>query len=158
MDSYIASLREKIGNQEIKVPGCRVIVTNDRDEYLLQYRSDYKIWGLPAGSVEADETIAEAARRELKEETGLDAIELVPFGFSSASKLEHIVYPNGHEVHCYSMLFWASNWHGVPRPDLDESLEVDFFCYDELPNLLPNMKLAIDQFLLWKKTGLFQYS
>ncbi len=158
MDRYIRKLRTKIGNDEIKVPGCRIIVTNQGDEVLLQLRSDYRLWGLPAGSVESDETALQAAARELKEETNLEATSLIPIGYSSASKYEHITYPNGHKIHCHTMVFFAQDWNGSLRPDFDESLELSFFSLNYLPQMLPNMAATLKMFQNWRETGIFQFA
>ncbi|MFH1366697.1 MAG: NUDIX hydrolase [Patescibacteria group bacterium] len=41
------------------------------DKILLHHRTDYDMWDLPSGGMEASETIYEALVREVKEETGL---------------------------------------------------------------------------------------
>ncbi len=53
---------------------CGVLVTDGR-RLLLGHATRSPRWDIPKGLVEPGEAFAEAARRELKEETGLDAPE-----------------------------------------------------------------------------------
>jgi 8-oxo-dGTP pyrophosphatase MutT (NUDIX family) len=64
-----------------KTISCGVVVT-DGDRLLLGHATRSPRWDIPKGGVEPGETLAEAARRELHEETGLDAPEdvLTPLG------------------------------------------------------------------------------
>jgi len=80
--------------------------------------------GLPAGSIEGDEDIFDAARRELREETGYEA-----------GSLEHLltVEPSngiGNSVHHH---FVAHNCEPAGQQELDdnESIRVDVTNYDE---------------------------
>ena len=56
-----------------------IVLVNDAGEVLLQLREDRpdivypNVWAIPSGSVEPGESIDEAARRELLEETGYRA-------------------------------------------------------------------------------------
>ena len=54
--------------------GVRVIILDDKDRMLLvkQQHEDKEIWMAPGGGIEEGENAAEAAVREVKEETGLD--------------------------------------------------------------------------------------
>lgn len=52
--------------------GAGATVFNDDGEVLLVKRADNGKWGFPAGAVDPNESAADAAVRETKEETGLD--------------------------------------------------------------------------------------
>lgn len=56
------------------VGGARAIVLDDKDRMLMvkQHHEDHDIWMVPGGGIEDGESAAEAAVREVKEETGLD--------------------------------------------------------------------------------------
>jgi len=49
----------------------------DKILFLVIYSKRNKIWGFPKGHLEAGETEKEAARREIKEETGLDGLRCI---------------------------------------------------------------------------------
>jgi ADP-ribose pyrophosphatase YjhB (NUDIX family) len=54
------------------VPSVNVGVMNERGEVLLIRRTDNENWAMPGGAMDIGETIAEAAVRETREETGLE--------------------------------------------------------------------------------------
>lgn len=56
------------------VGGARAIVLDDKDRMLMvkQHHEDHDIWMVPGGGIKDGESAAEAAVREVKEETGLD--------------------------------------------------------------------------------------
>ena len=97
MSSYIMDLRKIVGHRPLLQVGASVIVEDAQGRILLQLRKDNHLWGYAGGSVELDEVVEEAAKRELKEETGLTALNLELFGIFSG-KDTHYVYPNGDEV------------------------------------------------------------
>lgn len=56
------------------IGGVRVIILDEQDRMLLvkQQHEDREIWMVPGGGIEEGESAADAAVREVKEETGLD--------------------------------------------------------------------------------------
>ena len=73
MSGYIMDLRKIVGHRPLLQVGASVIVEDAQGRILLQKRADNHCWGYAGGSVELDEVVEEAARRELREETGLIA-------------------------------------------------------------------------------------
>jgi ADP-ribose pyrophosphatase YjhB (NUDIX family) len=51
--------------------GVGVIIEDARGWILLEKRSDNGMWGPPGGGIEPGESVAQAAMREVREETGL---------------------------------------------------------------------------------------
>jgi len=96
-----------------------IALTPDRDVLLLkQYR-----WGvegftveIPGGMCDPGESPLESARRELREETGHEAAELVELGW---------VYPNPavQSNRCYTYLARDVRRVGEPTPDPNEAFE-----------------------------------
>lgn len=58
--------------QTIKKAGAVIQHPEDSSQFLIIYRKKYQDWSFPKGHVEEGESDIDAARREVKEETGLD--------------------------------------------------------------------------------------
>lgn len=80
MPNYIMDLRKNVGHKPLLMVGASVIVEDAEGKILLQQRTDNHCWGYPGGALELGETLENAARRELTEETGLIANKLELFG------------------------------------------------------------------------------
>lgn len=140
MSDYILDLRKLVGHRPLLQVGASVIVEDEKGHVLLEKRTDNHCWGYPGGSVELDEVVEDAARRELFEETGLLAGELQLFGVFSG-KDTHYVYPNGDEVSNVDIVFLCKAWSGELRPQISEVSELRFFPPDALPeNLSPPIR------------------
>lgn len=155
-DSYIGSLRKLVGHQKLLIPGARIVIQNSADEILLQLRSDFKVWGVPGGSSDPGESVSQTIVREVREETGLEIANFVPFGFSSTPEADTVVFPNGDEAQFFTLNFWTRDYAGVLKPDASETLELAWFALDELPEMLPNMALMVDAFQEYQASGQFQ--
>ncbi|MBC3205781.1 MULTISPECIES: NUDIX hydrolase [unclassified Pseudomonas] len=70
----------------------RATVICEQDRHILLVRKPRHHWSLPGGKVEPGETRADAAVRELQEETGLDAEELLYLMELEAGSTRHHVY------------------------------------------------------------------
>lgn len=147
MSSYIMDLRKIVGHRPLLQVGASVIVADPDNRILLQLRSDNHCWGYAGGSVELDEVVEEAAKRELYEETGLIAQELELFGIFSG-KDTHYVYPNGDEVSNVDIVFVCRKYTGEMKCQQGEVEELKFFALDEIPeNISPPIRKPLWQWV-----------
>lgn len=109
--------------------GSALLVKDERNRILLGQRNkdpQRGSWVIPGGKIHAFERIAEAAARELQEETGL-SVEV-----GSQFRVYEIVNPpNEHRIVIYS---WAKVIGGTPKAS-DDLSEVRFFGSDELGDI-----------------------
>jgi len=133
MKDYPKNLRKIVGHMPILICGASVIVENDKGEILLILRSDNKKWAYPGGSVDINEIVKEAAKRELFEETGIIAESLQLFDVFSGKELYYI-YPHGDEISIVDIVYICKNYTGEAKADLIESDAVGFFAIDNLPD------------------------
>ena len=111
--------------------GVAVIVLDDRGRVLLGRRSRGALrgaWCIPCGYVEYDEDVREAARREFREETGLEVVLGEVFA----------VHSNFHNPAMHTVGVWfrgRAAAGGEPRAadDLDQ---VRYFPLDDLPEAI----------------------
>ncbi|MDR7073960.1 NUDIX hydrolase [Fictibacillus barbaricus] len=129
--AYYEDLRKHVGSAPLILPGSVVIITNDKDEILLQHRRDGG-WGLPGGLMELGESFEETAIREVKEETGFDIAGLTQLHVYSGAD-HYLQVPNGDEMYCVTALYTASEVTGELCIDEDESYEFRYFAADRLP-------------------------
>ncbi|WP_131107188.1 NUDIX domain-containing protein [Pseudomonas sp. Sample_10] len=70
----------------------RATVICEKDKQVLLVRKPASKWALPGGKVEIGEAIADAAARELQEETGLSAKQLLYMFEFEAGRTHHHVF------------------------------------------------------------------
>ena len=126
---------EAITLEIVRHPGGAVILALDEQErvcLLRQFRhaAGGWIWELPAGVIEPGEKPIETAKRELREETGLEAADWKPLGSTLPS-------PGFCSEELF--LFRATGLTDIgARPDADEQIEVH---YKPFPQV---QKMAVD--------------
>jgi 8-oxo-dGTP pyrophosphatase MutT (NUDIX family) len=84
----------------------------------LLIRDSYKNWGFPKGHLESGEPPAEAARREVAEETGLD--DLILHG--PIRVIDWYFRFRGKTIHKYCHFFLFESKHGDPVPQAEEGI------------------------------------
>lgn len=150
MSSYIMDLRKIVGHRPLLQVGASVIVEDKEGRILLQLRSDNHCWGYAGGSVELDEDVEEAAKRELFEETGLVAKELTLFGVFSG-KDTHYVYPNGDEVSNVDIVYICKDYSGDLLCQEGEVDALKFFPIDQIPdNISKPIEKQLKQYIASK--------
>ncbi len=134
MSDYMRVLREKVGQQLLEVPSASIVVRDGRGRVLLVKHSDTGTWAPPGGAIEPLETPANAAVREMWEETGLHVrLTRLAGVFGGADFV--VTYPNGDRTSYAMTVFEADAIGGEPKADGDEILEARFFAPEELDRL-----------------------
>ncbi len=107
--------------------GVHVAVIRE-NEVLLTRRRDYEVWGLPSGEIELGETPAQAAVREVYEETGLNV------------RLTRLVglytIPQRTSWNSTNAVFAAEIIGGKLETITDETIDARFFKRQNLPDEL----------------------
>jgi 8-oxo-dGTP pyrophosphatase MutT (NUDIX family) len=131
---FILDIRAKAGDILLLLPGVVMVVFDDRGRVLLNQRVDSGKWALISGIPDPGEQPAEAAVREIEEETGVSAVvERVLSVFTN----EPVVHVNGDHSQYIDIVLRCRAVGGDARVNDDESLDVRWFALDELPPLGP---------------------
>src|SRR3954451_16561045 len=106
------------------VPSVTAVVRNDGGELLLIHKTDNNLWALPGGGVDLGESVADAAVRETKEETGFD-VEVTGLVVLYTDPGHVMAYDDGEVRQQFSICFTARITGGALRTS-SESKEVAF--------------------------------
>ncbi len=102
-----------------------VILDSDREKVLLHKREDFRLWALPGGGVEKDETLEQAAIRETFEETGYHI------------EIEKLVAEyHRPQLNDIRTVFLGQVVGGKPIERGPETVQVGWFVPGELPRVL----------------------
>ena len=103
---------------EERSAGGVVVRSHDGVAHVLLIRDPYRNWGLPKGHLEAGEDAAAAALREVREETGLDRIELGP----ELGSIDWYFRQEDRLVHKFCSFFLMRSPDGELSPELSEGI------------------------------------
>ena len=129
---HIRRLREKVGHELLVLPSVAVIPRDDAGRVLLVQITDTGQWAAIGGAIEPDESPEDAAVREALEEAGV-TVQLGRILAVVGGPQYRITYPNGDQTSYVSTIFDAQVIGGVPTPDGDETLAVEWWTPRSLP-------------------------
>jgi 8-oxo-dGTP pyrophosphatase MutT (NUDIX family) len=129
---FVIRLRASIGHEMLWLPTAAGVVFDSDGRVLLGRRSDTGRWALPGGIIDPGEEPADAAVREIFEETGVVAVpeRLVSIGVSPP-----VTYRNGDQVQYLDHTFRCRAAGGEAQVNDSESIEVGWFSPGALPSL-----------------------
>lgn len=140
-----------VGNEKVIMVVSGAIVFDKENRVLMQRRSDNGQWGFPGGFMELDESVQEAAKREVYEETGLQLDHLELFGIYSGPQYDK-TFPNGDQVSLVLISFLCREHKGELIESKKESIQNKFFSLDDLPDNLFKEHMMLVNDLLSRKT------
>lgn len=149
MKDYYKELRKRTGHMPMVLPHSVVLLFNDKNEILLEERSDDGYFDFPGGGIDLKESGEDGAKRELFEETGLIADELEFFKVYTG-EITHYVYFNGDEIYGVDLVYICKKYHGKLIPQKEEVSNVSFYPLDKLPEKMSIRNKQIIKDLLAK--------
>ncbi len=127
-----------------------VLRLEEEPEILLVQRKDPPfegMWALPGGFMEMEETLEEAARRELLEETNLEAGELIRFDTYDKPGRD----PRGRTITQVFVMIWKEEM-GIPAAGSDAKT-LAWYGLTELPELAFDHNLIVRDVIKMMKNG-----
>lgn len=97
------------------VVAVAAVVRNDDGDLLMIERTDNSLWAVPGGAQEIGETVTDAVRREVREETGIN-VEVTSLSGIYSNPAHVIAYDDGEVRQEFSLCFHARPTGGSVRP------------------------------------------
>jgi 8-oxo-dGTP pyrophosphatase MutT (NUDIX family) len=141
---FIVTLREKIGQDLLWLPGVTGLVVDDAGRILLVRRSDNLQWTLITGCLDPGEQPGHGILREILEETGVTAkLERV----IAVESTPHLRHANGDQAVYMDVAFLCRAVSGEARVNDDESVDVRWFAPEDLPELPPRHTGCVERYV-----------
>jgi ADP-ribose pyrophosphatase YjhB (NUDIX family) len=130
------------------VPSVNVVVVNEAGDILMIRRTDNDNWAVPGGAIDLGESVAQAAVRETKEESGIDCEITGIVGIYSDPKHVILYTSNGEVRQEFSILLTGRPLSGELTPS-DESKEVNWVAPSAVLGLTMDrsMRIRINDYL-----------
>jgi ADP-ribose pyrophosphatase YjhB (NUDIX family) len=135
-DKIMRDFREENWLHASPAAGAEAVIMKD-NKILLIKRRDNGLWAVPGGLVEVGETLAEAAIRELQEETGIKGKVAKLLGIFDSR-----LWQSNTQVHLNHFVFLAETANLNSKVG-QEAIDVDFFDEQDLPELSPGHHLRV---------------
>ena len=135
------------------VPSVNVVVVNDAGELLMIRRTDNDNWAVPGGAIDLGESVAQAAVRETREESGIECEITGIVGIYSDPKHVLLYTSNGEVRQEFSIVLTAQPLSGQPTPS-SESSEVRWVPVSEVLDYTMDrsMRIRVNDYLDHKES------
>ncbi|MGC9395914.1 MAG: NUDIX domain-containing protein [Anaerolineae bacterium] len=135
---HLANIRKCVGHALLLTPAAGACIRDAEGRILLLRRTDGdNLWSFPGGMIKPGEGAADAVKREVREEIGLEVEPVTLIGAYTSPEYA-FAYPNGDQVQPVTLFFECRVVGGELRPDLEEIVEARYFGpEDALPPMRP---------------------
>jgi 8-oxo-dGTP pyrophosphatase MutT (NUDIX family) len=142
---YVSDLRKKVGHAPVVIAFSVMVLRGKDGRFLLEERADDGFWDFPGGSIEFNEKAEDAAKRELFEETHLQARSSVLLGVYSGP-LTYYRYANGDVVSGVDTVYLCEDYEGEIAPQVEEVKRLAWFDLASFPEKMSprNQQIALD--------------
>jgi 8-oxo-dGTP pyrophosphatase MutT (NUDIX family) len=130
---FVLSLRERVGQELLWMPGVTAIVLDrQRRRLLVVRRADTGAWTPVTGIIDPGEQPAHAAVREVAEEA---ALTVRPLRLLEVRSLPPITHANGDRAQYLDLCFLLEHVDGEPFPADGENTEARWADLEDLPTM-----------------------
>jgi len=117
--------------KEYPKPIVGVLIQNPEGKFLIMHGSKFTHWTIPGGHIEIGESIEEAVKREVKEETGLDVYD-IEFVSIEENVFDKDFYKDRKPIHAIFLDYCAKTDEKEVKPDGREFNEYKWVSLEEI--------------------------